>query len=159
MITLGLDIGYDRCGFAFIETNGEVLLDSGIILTEKSLPINHRLNALRKDLAFLKKKYSPVALCIEKLFFHRKNTIFEKICMSKGVAMELFYESRIIEIEPKKAKREIIGRGDVTKKEVKALLGMQLSIDFTEYMDDEVDAIYLALYSAKYLLLEKFYNK
>lgn len=152
MITIGLDIGYDRCGFAVVETNGELILESGIIVTDKSLPINRRLNVLRNDLEFIKKKYSPVAVCIEKLFFYRKNRVFEKICMSKGVALELFCESLIIEIEPKKAKKEIVGHGDATKNDIKKLLGLLLSIDFTEHMDDEVDAIYLGLYSARYLL-------
>ena len=97
-------------------------------------------------------------VCIEKLFFNRKNMVFEKICMSKGVALELFCEERIVEVEPKKAKKEILGSGNVTKQDVKDTLGILMKIDFSKYLDDEVDAIYLALYAGKLLSMEKLYN-
>lgn len=159
MISLGLDIGYDRCGFAFIDLETEKLLDSGVIITDKKLSIQRRLKILRDDLCIIKKKFKPELVCIEKLFFNRKNLVFEKICMSKGVALELFCESKVIEVEPKKAKKEVLGSGNVTKSEVKDTLGMFMKIDFSKYLDDEVDAIYLALYAAKLEQFEKLYNK
>lgn len=159
MICLGLDIGYDRCGFAFIDTNqNDKLIDSGVILTEKTLPIQKRLQILRSDLATIKKKYKPDIVCIERLFFYRRNSVFEKICMSKGVALELFSNSEVIEIEPKKSKKEVLGDGNLKKGEIKEVMGKLLKTDFSGYLDDEVDAICLAIYAAQLEKFKKMYN-
>jgi crossover junction endodeoxyribonuclease RuvC len=159
MIVLGLDIGYDRCGFALFDFEKEQLVYSGVILTDKSLDIQTRLKELRKDLAFIKKKYKPEAISIEKLFFNRKNTVFEKICMSKGVAFELFSDLRIIEVEPNKAKKDILGNGSLKKSEIRPIVEKIMKMDFKGFIDDEVDAIFLALYLIQFLKLEKMYNR
>lgn len=142
MIIMGLDIGYDRCGVCIMQD--ERIEYSCLITTEKKQHISSRLRTLRDDLVSLKQKYNPELVGIERLFFNRKNTTFEKICMSKGVAFEVFAECEITEIEPKRIKKEIIGNGNATKSEIQDILSRQLKINFDNYMDDVVDAVLIA---------------
>ncbi len=157
MVILGLDIGYDRCGVCIIDEG--IIVFSGLIITDKTLTTSKRLNILRNDLVDIKNKYKPDKVGIEKLFFNRKNIIFEKVCMSKGVALELFCDCEIHEIEPKRIKKEVIGNGDADKKEVAAVLSKLINTDLTNYMDDVVDAIAIAFYVEQINILEKMYNK
>lgn len=159
MNILGVDIGYDRCGFAIIDSESNLLIDSGIILTDKSLPFPERLRILREDMITIKKKYYPEAICIEKLFFYRKNQTFEKICMSKGVALELFSDILIQEVEPLKVKNKITGIGNASKEDMREILSQRLKMNFEKYVDDEIDAICLGLYMSENIKLEKLYNK
>lgn len=158
MVILGLDIGYDRCGFAVIDAHKKTIIDSGLVLTAKTLDFAKRLKILRKDLLYIKNKYNPEGICLERLFFNRKNETFERICMSKGVVLELFCNTRILEVEPLKVKREITGVGNASKYDMKKALSQRLNLNFDKYIDDEIDAICLGLYFAEHLQFEKLYN-
>ncbi len=156
MIVLGVDVGYDRCGFAAVDVNTMNVVDSGIILTDKKQPFVKRLRVLREDMLYIQNKYFPVGVCIEKLFFYRRNKVFEKICMSKGVVLEIFADTVIHEIEPSKMKKGIAGFGNATKEDIKQALSFRLGINFDGYIDDELDAISLALYGAQNIRLINF---
>ncbi len=158
MIILGLDIGYDRCGVCVYDSENGIL-ESCLITTNKKDSIALRLKTLREDLNHLKQKYNPNSVGIERLFFNRKNTVFEKICMSKGIALELFADCNINEIEPKKIKKELIGSGDASKQDVKNILSKLLKVDLEHYIDDVVDAIAIAVYMNQKNKLENMYNK
>ena len=161
MVVLGLDIGYDRCGFAILSgtSRKNELVTAGVILTDKKLPIQKRLRILKEDLISIDKQYKPEVMCIEKLFFNRRNTVFEKICMSKGIAFEIFCDTTIIEVEPKKAKKDVLGDGNIDKKQVKFLVAKLFNTNFDNVPDDTYDAIYLALYGLQTRELEKMYNR
>lgn len=150
MIFLGIDIGFDRCGFCILEINFKQkkpeILSAGTITTERKLPIAERLKILQEDLVFLKKKYTPEFVCIEKLFFYRKNTTFEKICMAKGVALLTFSNAEILEIEPKAVKKFITGNGSADKQEIRRSLETIMNLDLKGILDDTLDAYILALY-------------
>lgn len=161
MTFLGLDIGYDRCGVSVIQgdTRNNKIIFTGLIVTNKKDPIEKRLRTLRSDLLEIKKQFKPEGMAIEKLFFNRKNSIFEKICMSKGVAVEVFSDQPVIEVEPKKAKKLIIGDGNADKKQVQFFLSKIYDLNFDNMPDDAYDAIYLALYGMQVIELQKLYNK
>ncbi len=156
MIILGIDIGYDRCGFAVVDADIMNVIDSGVILTDRELSFVKRLRVLREDMLYIQNKYLPMGVCIEKLFFYRKNKVFEKICMSKGVVLEIFADTVIYEIEPSKMKKDITGFGNATKEDIKKALSLRLGINFEDYIDDELDAISLALYGAQHTRLNNF---
>lgn len=158
MVIMGLDIGYDRCGVCILNEDGSIEF-SCLIVTDKKDHIKDRLHTLHEDLLEIKKKYNPNAVAVERLFFNRKNSTFEKICMSKGIAMELFSNCEIEEIEPKRMKKELIGSGDADKEMVKLALSKILSANLDSYMDDVTDAIGLALFLHQKYKLEKMYNK
>ena len=158
MIFLGIDIGFDRCGFAVLESDPKnknpKILSAGCIVTSKEDSIFTRLKCLSEDLGSIKKKYSPDYVSIERLFFNRKNSTFEKICMAKGVAGAIFSECNICEIEPNKMKKYITGHGGADKKEIKVILEKILSMDLNKMYDDTIDAICLALFHCDFVKLE-----
>lgn len=158
MTFLGIDIGYDRCGICVIEysfeNNSTDIVFAGSILTDKNLPIAARLKILHEDLLYIKQKYSPDYISIEKLFFNRRNSVFEKICMSKGVALMLFQDSTIVEIEPKSIKKNIIGEGNATKAQIKEVLTRILQVDLSKVLDDTLDALCIGLYHVELVKIE-----
>lgn len=147
---LGIDIGYDRCGVCVIEydskRNDSNIIFAGSILTNKKLSISERLKILHEDLVYIKKKYQPECMSIEKLFFNRKNMTFEKICMSKGVAMMLFSDIEILEVEPKRVKKCVVGDGNATKPEIRMVVEKVIGMELQSVLDDTIDALCLALY-------------
>lgn len=146
MSILGLDIGYDRCGFAVFSLITGDLVEFGVIVTDQSILFKNRLKILREDLLYIKNKFKPIAISIESLFFYRKNKIFEKICMAKGVALEVFSDIDIFEIEPAKLKKIITGDGKAKKKDIRKSISLMLNHNFKSTTDDELDAIALGLY-------------
>lgn len=163
MVFLGIDIGYDRCGVAIldhdIKSNTTEIVFAGSILTDKKDSIAIRLKVLYDDLLTVKKKYSPEFMCIEKLFFNRKNSTFEKVCMSKGIAEMLFSEIEILEIEPKVVKSNVIGNGNATKSEIRTILEKILNRSLAKIYDDTIDAICLAKYQIEVIRVEKLQGK
>jgi crossover junction endodeoxyribonuclease RuvC len=163
MIFLGIDIGFDRCGIAIldhdIKKNTSEIVFAGSILTEKSQTIAQRLKVLYTDLLFVKNKYNPEYMCIEKLFFNRQNSTFEKVCMSKGVALLLFSDTEIVEVEPKRMKSIVVGNGNATKSQIKTVIEKLLARDLSKMYDDTIDAIGLAMYQIEATRLEKLQAK
>jgi crossover junction endodeoxyribonuclease RuvC len=150
MIFLGIDIGYDRCGFAVLEyakgSRNPSILSAGCITTSKEEDIFARLKSLSDDLVSIKNKYNPDYVSIEKLFFNRKNSTFEKVCMAKGVAGSIFSQCNICEVEPNTMKKYITGHGGANKKDIKIILEKILSMNLDKMYDDTIDALCLALY-------------
>lgn len=153
MIFLGIDIGFDRCGFGILEfemqTKKLSVISAGCITTNRQESIAKRLKCLTDDLNEIKHKYNPEFVSIEKLFFNRKNPTFEKVCMAKGVAMSVFASSELLEIEPKTMKKFITGSGNAGKAEIKAVLERILKIELKKIYDDTIDAIALGMYHAE----------
>lgn len=163
MIFLGLDIGFDRCGFAVLaydyKTRKQEILYAGSILTDKKLSIAERLKILHDDLISIKKKYQPEYMCIEKLFFNRENSTFEKVCMSKGIALMLFSDISILEVEPNRVKSVIVGNGHAKKPEIRMITEKILNRSLTKMYDDTIDAICLAMYHIEVRRVEKLQSK
>jgi crossover junction endodeoxyribonuclease RuvC len=159
MTFLGIDIGYDRCGVSILEYsskgNRTDILFAGSIVTDKKLPFQERLKVLHEDLFFIKNKYLPSYMSIERLFFNRKNSTFEKVCMSKGIAMVLFNDISILEVEPKRVKSTIVGDGNATKKDMKIILEKILKCSLDNVLDDTVDALCLAMYHVEHYKIEQ----
>lgn len=148
MIVIGVDIGYDRCGIAVYEIrqNKPVLIDAILIETDKKLEFKDRLGQLFSYLSEVKERFVPDILVVEKLFFYRKNTIFEKICMSKGVLYSVFSKQNIIEVEPRKVKKFFTGNGMAKKSDMKYIMEKFIGDKLLKKNDDVIDAIALALY-------------
>jgi crossover junction endodeoxyribonuclease RuvC len=155
-VILGLDIGYERCGISVLK-NGEIIYEC-LIQTSPKLEIASRLCELRKDLSQIKNDFNPDFVALEKLFFNRKNSTFEKICMAKGVALEVFHESQIHEIPPKSVKMAISGYGGSDKKTLNQYISKIIKKNVDHLYDDVVDAIALSLYLDQEIKMKKMYN-
>ncbi|MCX8034908.1 MAG: crossover junction endodeoxyribonuclease RuvC [Candidatus Dojkabacteria bacterium] len=157
MKILGIDIGYDRCGYAVFDLRSPIgPIDYGLIVTEKNVEMRLRLRKLKNALYENLSSHNIELVVLEKLFYNRKNTVFEKICMAKGVIMEFFADIKVIELEPKKVKKDILGSGDLNKSDIKRILKRIIHVDNMDRLkDDVIDAILLGYYGVR---LVQFYG-
>lgn len=156
-LVLGIDIGFDKCGYALLEyTEGKVrsgnlqlpdIISAGYITSAKQRSISERITILFNDLSQIVKKYKPDIVGIEKLYFYRKNTVFEKVCMAKGVALLAFQKNKVkvIEMEPKLIKKYVTGNGNAEKKIVKQAVAKILKLDLKLIIDDTIDAVSIGM--------------
>jgi crossover junction endodeoxyribonuclease RuvC len=79
ILILGIDPGYDRCGFALIEKNGQkdLLINSVCFETDRKNEHPQRLLAVGLEFTRWLKKYSPDYIGIESVFFE-KNQLKEQ---------------------------------------------------------------------------------
>lgn len=149
MVIVGVDIGYDKCGIAVYDIDNKskpVLKDAILVETSNKLEFKDRLGNLFHDLKIIRKKFKPDIVIVEKLFFYRKNVIFEKICIAKGILYAAFSKDEIIEVEPRKIKKFFTGNGMAKKSDMKYVLEKFIGNKLLRNNDDVIDAIALALY-------------
>ena len=87
MITLGIDPGFARCGYAFIESKNSIyrIVESGLIETFKETEYNQRLKKIYDDLNNLIKKIKPDNAAIEELFFSKNSKTALKVAEARGI--------------------------------------------------------------------------
>lgn len=149
MIILGIDPGFERMGCAVLEkTNqGEKLLYSCCVITQKTDPHEKRLLVLAKGLKKIIKDFKPDAMAIEKLFFTANQKTAMKVAEARGVALLLAAENSlsVFEFTPLEVKMAMTGYGRAEKDQVRKMAQVMLKIDGAGKLDDEIDAIAIAL--------------
>lgn len=149
MKTLAVDPGYDRCGVAIIESGpeGEKLLYSTCITTDKNKDFSSRLYVIGSELRKLIKKYGPDVLAIEKTFFTKNQKTAIEVSHARGVIM---YEAScvdmpVFEYTPPAIKVATTGYGASDKSQIMAMIPKLIKIDKEIRYDDEFDAIAIGL--------------
>lgn len=150
MRILGIDPGYERVGIAILEKEGskEILLFSECFKTPASNSLPERIAMVGAEIARVITEYSPTHLAIEQLFFERNTTTALKVSEAKGV---MIYEAQkaglsIHEYTPMEIKVAVSSYGKASKEDVRKMVPLLLKgIDVSKKIDDEVDAIAIAL--------------
>lgn len=147
MRVLGIDPGSQVTGYgiADMQNNQTLYIDSGTIrLTEKSffdnlLTLNHRLKEIITE-------YSPEVLSVENIFFSQNVRSALKLGHTRGViiitALELHLQ--VQEFTPKEMKMAVVGNGNASKPQVRAMIQRLLNIPKT-LSYDEADALGMAV--------------
>lgn len=140
---LGIDPGYDRCGFGVIE--GAKALAYGAITTPKG-EIAERLREIAADLRGIIEKHNPDALVIEDLFFSKSVTTAMKVAMVRGVVMLLAAEAglRVLEVKPNEVKMALTGYGRADKKQMQEMVKVVFKLKAIPKPDDAADALAIA---------------
>lgn len=140
---LGIDPGYERCGFAVVE--GGTALAHGVITTSKG-DIADRLREIAEDLRAIIKKHKPDALVIEDLFFSKSVTTAMKVAMVRGVVMLLAAEAglKILEVKPNEVKMALTGYGRADKKQMQEMVKVIFKLKTIPKPDDAADALAIA---------------
>ena len=141
MITLGIDPGFARCGYAFIEA----IVDSGLIETFQNQEYNQRLSFIYTQLDELIKKYKPSNAAIEELFFSKNTKTAIKVAEARGVIMLALTLNNIefYEYKPKEVKSQITGNGNANKDAMMKMVNLFTGADIIQ--DDTADAVAIAL--------------
>lgn len=151
MIYLGIDPGTATTGFGVIEkTTGKQqfqILDYGVITTSKTDSDAVRLKILYDDLTGLVKKYKPVKVGVEKLYFEKNQKTAMSVSQARGVAILVLANAGldIAEFTPLQVKNTLCGYGKADKKQVQKMVQMTFGLKHLPKPDDAADALAIAL--------------
>ncbi|MFW0871338.1 MAG: crossover junction endodeoxyribonuclease RuvC [Patescibacteria group bacterium] len=154
MKVLAVDPGYDRVGFALVETqvqtNGatnEVCLHSETFQTSREEDFNTRLHQVGMRTRELIAQYAPTHLAIETLFFSKNQKTAMQVAQARGtiIYQALDLGLRVCEYSPQQIKIAVTGHGGADKRAVVAMLQHLVALDTRTRLDDEYDAIACAL--------------
>ena len=152
MIILGIDPGFARTGYGLIEVNGNSfkMIDYGVIETESGLEFNLRLKKIFEDLNELIKKYKPLAVSVEKIFFCKNTKTAIDVSHARGVVILTASENnlKIFEFTPPEVKRAITGYGKAEKQQMQKMVQILLKLKEIPWPDDAADALALAICAA-----------
>lgn len=146
---LGIDPGFDRVGIAIIDKDmsKETLIMSTCIITSRKESFPMRVSQIARELIHILLEYKPQVLAIEKLFFTKNQTTAMAVAEMRGVIMYLAHEHRLTinEYSPPEIKLAVAGHGKADKHDISLMVKRILKCETTGKMDDEVDAIAIAL--------------
>jgi|SRR6056297_205344 len=145
MRVLAIDPGYDRLGVAILEhtTQGEALLHSTCIETEKTEHLVDRLFAAGSEVQQLIAAYTPDMVAIETLFFNQNQKTAIAVAQMRGICIYLAKAANctISEFGPQEIKIAVTGYGKSDKRAVIDMVCRLVSNAPANALDDEYDAI------------------
>jgi crossover junction endodeoxyribonuclease RuvC len=152
MIIIGIDPGYERCGFAVLQQTGNQskLLTFGTIKTKAQTNFLARQQEIAEDFSALLARYKPDKLSIEDLFFAKNVTTALKVAQVRGVLTHLAYDAGLAVVEPKpsEVKKFFCGDGSADKKAMQQMAQVTFNLKNSPKIDDAADAIAMAYYGA-----------
>ena len=148
MRIIGIDPVLARVGYGILEIiNGnKILLDCGVIETNKNQQEECRLYEIFKDLNELVDRWNPNLAAVEKFFFYRSSTTIS-VVQARGVIMMVLASKniKVSEYSPAQIKLTIAGTGKASKKEVLDAVMYDLNLKKPPRPDDSADALAIAL--------------
>lgn len=150
MRVLGVDPGYERLGVAIVEkdsTGKESVIFSDCIRTDKKLSHPERLAIISIELDKILEEYEPAVLATETLFFENNQKTAMRVAEARGVIISSASTKKIkvCEYSPLQIKSAVTGDGRADKKQMMRMLPLLVKIPKTKMLDDEYDAIAIAL--------------
>jgi crossover junction endodeoxyribonuclease RuvC len=158
-LILGLDPGYDRLGWAIINsaTKTPQLVDCGCLQTNKKDTRFIRYQQIETFLEALLNHFHPAFAGIEQLYAAKNTTTVIAVAEARGIVLSalLRHQVTITEINPSTAKSAITGNGRADKAAMRKMILLQISGASAEVtqklhdaIDDTIDAVGLALTAA-----------
>lgn len=148
-ITLGIDPGYGRMGYAVIEgdVGSERLLDVGCIETSPNNTHAERLCEIANCIRTLFETHQPTRLSIETLFFSKNQTTGLAVAEARGVVLAIAgaFGVEVREFGPGQVKAAVTGYGSADKRQVQEMVKRMLKLDAVPTPDDAADACAVAL--------------
>lgn len=151
---LGIDPGIERLGWAVVEKNTREIkrIDSGVKKTLKSKEHCARLLEIYRFLLTLIRNKRPDLMCVEKVFFSKNTKTALTVSEVRGVVLLAAAACHLLvrDITPSELKLAIAGYGRAKKDQVAEGVTRELLIPQKHLLDDEIDALALALCGAYY---------
>ncbi len=146
---LGIDPGTHRVGWAVVSGSIQkpTLVASGCLdLPPKSDSASYlpQISALVTSLI---QKHNPQVAGLEKLFAQHNQKTVISVSQARGVILLALAQAglTVCEYSPNTIKATVAGSGSASKAEVRRMVGLLLKLDTTHLLDDETDAISVAL--------------
>ncbi len=149
LITLGIDPGYDRIGWAIGRGLGPKpkIIAFGCIQTQKKTDLTQRYLDLESQLQQIIDQYQTQELAIETLFFSKNKTTALKVAEARGIILSCGARNKlqIAQYHPNQIKLTVTGSGQANKVAMEKMLRLQLNIPAIKIIDDAIDAIGIVL--------------
>ena len=149
LITLGIDPGYDRIGWAIGKGLGSrpEIIDFGCIQTDKAKSLFDRYQSMEKNLQEIIQQHQPHELAIETLFFFKNKKTALQVSEARGVILSCCTRNnlKIFEYYPNQIKLTVTGNGQANKKAMEKMIRLQLDIPQEKIIDDAIDALGIVL--------------
>lgn len=153
MRVLGIDPGIDRMGFGLIEVGPgrPVLVECGVVRTNRESSTAERLMELRTDLVGLLQRFGPIEVAgVEELFFAKNVTTAFLVGQARGVILLCLAEQHlpIVEVKPVEVKQAMTGSGNADKREIQKMVQLNFGLAAPPQPDDAADAVAVAVTAA-----------
>ncbi len=149
MRILGIDPGTGIVGFGVIDAVGQkkTMVDAGVIRTPAHQPLEERLLTIYNEITEIIALNKPEVMSIEQLFFGRNVTTAISVSHARGVIVLAAQQAglKIVEYTPPQIKQALTGTGSADKKQVQAMVMLQLKLTEVPQPDDCADALAAAL--------------
>ncbi len=149
MRVLGLDPGYGRLGVAILEGNRQqqTLLFSGCFETDQHDTFEVRLHEVVQYVRQLVHTHAPECIALETLFFSKNQKTAMHVAETRGALLVVAGDTGlpVRQFAPQEVKVAVAGNGRGSKDDVASMLNRLLTIPKKKMLDDEYDAIAVAL--------------
>ncbi len=146
---LGIDPGYDRCGFGVVEKYGmdATWVYHGCLQTSAKQMLTERLQLIRDEMRRMIEVYQPACIAIEKLYFQKNVTMALDVGMARGILLVTAADAGvpIVELAPTQVKQGMTGYGSADKKQVQMMVQKFLKLKDLPKPDDAADALAIAI--------------
>lgn len=148
---LGIDPGLENTGWGIIENgkgvNGFVLVDTGVILTDKKEKSEKRLGKIYEELEKIIKENEISEIAFESLFFARNAKSALKVAEMIGVLKVCGMRNKIpvYEYTPLQVKMALVGYGRAEKEQVEMMVRQTLDLQEEIHPSHASDAVAVAL--------------
>jgi len=151
-IYLGIDPGIADMGFGVIEVNGqkERCVAYGSLRTPAGMPLEKRLQTLYDGLEELIRKYKPVAVGLENIYFQKNVKTAIVVAQARGVICLCLAKNgaSFSEFNPADVKMAVCGYGLADKTQVQRMVQALLKLKEVPKPDDAADALAIAIATA-----------
>lgn len=149
MKIIGFDPGTDRIGVGVIEKKGNAVVycTSLILPIKKQDSLGKTLLHIEQEIKKQLKKHKPTIAGVESLFFLKNKTNGMSVAAARGIIIKTLCENSVeyFDIAPTTIKKFIGGSGRADKITVAKMTGLLLNVDTKKMIDDESDALAIAL--------------
>jgi crossover junction endodeoxyribonuclease RuvC len=131
----------------FLPSKSAQMVTAGVIKTPSHTPLAERLVDIYQGLKEIIDETKPQAVSIEKLFFAKNITTAISVSHARGVAMLVAAQAGlpIYEYTPLQIKQTLTGYGRADKKQMQAMVKLQLGLNQIPKPDDAADALAAAI--------------
>jgi crossover junction endodeoxyribonuclease RuvC len=143
-IILGIDPGSLHTGWGILEIEKSNLKchGFGVLHLPEKLNLSLRLAKLHIELGEIIRKYKPVVLSVEKVFFGKNADSAFKLGQARGVVVALagLHELELTEYATRHVKKMLTGNGAASKEQVQMIIGQLLKVKHAELAAESLDA-------------------
>ncbi len=144
-LTLGIDPGLNRTGYAVLERRGQrvTLREGGVIRSTKTLSLAERVQEIGCGLREILTEFTPAAVAVEQVFSH---TDYPKTALlmahARGAILFAVAESAtaLFHYTPTQVKRLLTGNGRASKEQIQLAIQRELSLPQVLEPNDVADA-------------------